>query len=99
MASDVEWLKNTPQLFQWLMGFGAFSISVLAIIKLWQTVFPTVPSQCIADIHDIKARLAALEATVGKMNMTDIHHEISETRARVDAIYRMLAERGGTGRD
>ena len=72
MAQD--WVAGIPTAVYFIIGMGGVAGAMLAIIKLWHTIRPRPDTterdiETIRDdVHDIRARVAALEIEIAKID-------------------------------
>lgn len=95
-----DWVASVPGVIYFILGLGGLAGALLAIVKLWQTLRPTVPDTTERDIHtiqkdvhDIKTRLTALEIDVAKIDQPAIVKRFDGLEGKIDRLYEFLLDR------
>lgn len=99
-----DWTGSIPTVIYFIIGLGGLAGAILAIVKLWQTLRPTIPdtterdiNMIQKDVHDIKTRLTALEIDVAKLDQPSIVKRFDGMENKIDRLYEFLLDRFAEG--
>ena len=101
MAQD--WVAGIPTVVYFIIGMGGIAGAMLAIIKLWHTIRPRPDTterdiETIRDdVHDIRARVAALEIEIAKIDQPSIAKRFDGLEGKIDRLYEFLLDRFSDG--
>lgn len=101
---EQDWVLALPDIVYVILGLGGLAASVLAILKLWRALVPP-PSAILshdietimADIHDIRTRVTALELDVARIDQPSIAKRFDSLEGKIDKLYEFLLERFAEG--